>query len=254
MIVAHAIGLLIFVPRPLKWRLAAVFVPIAVLWIPMLLFAMRRSDAISWIPPTTPQLIADSAVAIFGGPLLLGMVLVMLAIGMRRDHPAIWLIVPIVGTLAITYLVQPVLQPKYVIAVLPAAAIILARNRPVAIAVLLAVSLVGVGNWYAFGEKDDWRGAAAWVTSELRPTDGIVFEPSFLRPAFDYYAGDVDPLDRSANIETRDRVWLVQGHIPYDQVSEAVKEELSGFEVVEARDFGPDMVRITLMERSTGPP
>jgi hypothetical protein len=227
----------------------------------MLLFAMRRNDAIAWIPPTTLQLIADSGVALFGGALLLGTVLVMLAIGMRRDQPALWLIVPIVGTLAITYLVQPVLQPKYLIAVLPAAAIILARNRPVAIAVLLALSLVGVGDWYVNGVKDDWRSAVAWVASEARPGDGIIFEPSYLVLPFDYYAHDTDPAllpervgESDDLIHRRDRIWLVQGHIPYDQVSDAVKQELADFHVVEVRDFGPDFVRFTLLERNEPPP
>jgi mannosyltransferase len=268
-VVAQAVGLLIFVPRPMKWRLAVVYVPVVVLWIPMLLFAMRRNDAIAWIPPTTLQLIADSGVALFGGAFLLGTVLVMLAIGMRRDQPALWLIVPIVGTLAITYLVQPVLQPKYLIAVLPAAAIILARNRPLAIAVLLAVSLIGVGNWYVNGVKDDWRSAVAWVESEARPGDGIVFEPTYLRAAFGYYGQVGQPLDLAVpwsasnlaggspdipGIMASDRIWLVQGHADYDVMNDSVRSALSGLEVVEERTYtGPGHIRMTLLERSQTP-
>jgi hypothetical protein len=112
----------------------------------------------------------------------------------RRDVITVWLLAPIVGTLILSLLIQPTLQAKYLIGVLPAAAIMAARARPQLIAVLLIVSLVGVGSWYVDGDKDDWRTGVAWVRAQAQPTDGIIFSPSYARQPFQYYGEIGRPL------------------------------------------------------------
>jgi hypothetical protein len=177
---------------------------------------------------------------------------------------AAWLLVPLLGTLAISFFVQPALQPKYLIALLPAAAIILARNRSVVIAALLVVSLLGVGNWYATGIKADWRSAGAWVQQQVQPGDGIVFEPNYLRIAFGYYARVAEPVDAAlpwsafdlqgarADIPAmlaKQRIWLVQGYAGDAQVPGDVQAALDQFGVVDERFFGGNQVRISLLEK-----
>ena len=259
-IVSQAIWLFVSVPAPARWRLAAVYPATVIGWVPMLLFAAAHRDELAWMGPTDLSLVLRVATDVAGGTVLLGIVLVMLALGLRRDLPAFALLVPIIGTLAITFLFQPVHQSRYVIAILPAAAIILARNRPVAIAVLLAVSLVGVGTWYRHDEKPDWRGAAAWVSADVQPGDGIVFAPGYLRSIFGYYAHVGDPLNPAVpwtesdlssgppdipGILARSRIWLVEGH--GSLMPAGLPEALAAFQAVDVRDYGANGVRVSLL-------
>jgi len=49
------------------------------------------------------------------------------------------------------------------------------------------VSLVFVASWYANGIKDDWRSATATMAQEVRPDDGVVFWPPYIRLPYAYY-------------------------------------------------------------------
>jgi len=137
---------------------------------------------------------ADNLVALGGGLVVATFLLVLVVLGMRRDVITVWLIVPIAGTILISLLVQPTLQGKYLIGVLPAAAIMAARAHPRAIAAFVVVSLVAVGSWYLSGVKDDWRAGVAWVQAQAQPTDGIIFSPSYARQPFEYYGEVGRPL------------------------------------------------------------
>lgn len=260
-VVAHAIHLLLVVRRPLPQALA-VYATVGLCWLPMVRFAMSHSGKIAWIPPTDVDRSVNALLYLGGGSLVAGVLLVMLALGMRRDLPALWLIVPIVGVFVMSVLVQPVLEPKYMLGVLPAAAVIAARNRPAAIGVLVALSLVGVVNWYEHGQKADWRSAAAWVASDVQAGDGVVFAPTYMRMAFGYYARVGDPLHAArswsapdigggptdlAGIHGRQRLWLVEGH--GRELPDDVRTALAVFRVVETRDFGGAAVRVSLLEQ-----
>ena len=50
-VVAHGLAVLFFRPRTEWRRLLPLFVPIIVLWVPMIRFAMRSGDRIAWIQP-----------------------------------------------------------------------------------------------------------------------------------------------------------------------------------------------------------
>ena len=192
---------------------------------------------------------------------------VLLALGARRDVITLWLLVPIVGIIALSLLVQPTLQMHYLLGVIPAAAIVAARNRAALVAVLVAASLVGVWNWYERGVKDDWRAAAAWVTSEMQEGDGIVFDPNYLRRAYGFYASEPDPvwpafdwsspallLDLSdySRFDQANRIWLVEGHVPR-QLND-VSQALADFEERDSRTFaGGQSIRVTLMVRTLVP-
>jgi len=266
-VVAHALAVLLFRPRREWLRLMAMFIPVVVLWIPMISFAMRNGDRIAWIPPLSFDLAFTHMVALGGGLVASSVLLVLLVIGARRDVITLWLLVPIVGIVALSLFVQPTLQKHYLLLVIPAAAIIAARNRPAIIAVLIAVSLVGVWNWYDRGVKDDWRGAAAWVTANVEPGDGIVFDPNYLRQAYGFYAQEPEPvwpvfewsasplrakLDDFTRFDDVDRIWLVES---YDYAGRPdVVAALGDFAPVETRQFaGGQDVRVTLLVRDPEP-
>jgi len=157
---------------------------------------------------------------------------------------------------------------RYLLGAVPAAAIICARNRPVLVGALVAVSLVGVWHWYEDSDaKDDWRAAAAWVAAEVEPTDGIVFAPDYLRSAFGYYARVGEPLwpplewsesdlrhgqPNPAAFAAVGRVWLVEAHAVY--LPPEIEAALGGFQPAETRSYpGPETLRVTLLVRLAEP-
>ena len=264
-VVAHGVHYL-FVARADLKRAALVYGPIAVAWLPMVVFAINHPGKIAWIQPTTVDRAVEAMLTLGGGAVLTGAVLVLLALGMRRDLPAIWLLLPVVGVFAISILVQPVLNAPYMLFVLPAGAVILARNRRIAVAGLLCLSLIGTFNWYDQGTKNDWRSAAAWMTSAVQPGDGVVFAPDYLRLAIGYYARVGDPLYRArpwseadlaggptdlAGIEARSRIWLVEGH--GRELPDDVRAALAAFEVAEVRGYTHNSISVTLLERPATP-
>lgn len=193
-IVAHALGSLVLAVPRIRLRVLLLFVPIVVGWIPMLRFSLIHTGKIEWIPPLTPELALEYLITLGGGGVL-AVALAGLAIrGIRRDVISLWLLVPIIGAIAISVLVQPTMQARYLISVLPAAAIIIARNRAILVTGFVIASLVGVANWYVNGTKEDWRGAVAWVQSQARPGDGIVFVPHYDRLSFEVYGQAGEPL------------------------------------------------------------
>ncbi len=262
-IVAHGLWLP-WTPAAARRLLVATYAVVAVAWLPMVIFAVRHRDRIGWISPLTPSGTADYLVLLGGGLLAAVVLAILLVVGIRRDVVTLWLLVPIVGAILISVLIQPTMQARYLISVLPAAAIIAARARPAAIAVLVAVSLVGVGSWYVDGTKDDWREGVAWVESQAQPTDGIIFSPSYMRQPFEYYGEIGVPLYPSVpwdgiyvssmgNVIAppaeagTDRVWVVEGFGP--QAPAQVMSLVEGYEAVTSARFGELGPWIKLMVR-----
>jgi mannosyltransferase len=247
-----------------RFRMLALYVPIVIAWLPMFRFMLLHGDRIHWIPPLTPALLVEYMIILGGGLVLAAAVAVLIALGMRRDLLAVWLAVPIVAAIAISILVQPMIQSRYLLLLVPPAAIVIARNRPIFLAGFVALCLVGVGNWYLYGAKDDWRGAVAWVSSAQQPGDGVIFSPHFERLAFEYYGEVGEPLYPSVEWSDRympamgldidippdvdnPRIWVVEEH--GNHLPEPVASVVSHYVTVESRTFGPNGPLIRLMQR-----
>ena len=159
----------------------------------------------------------------------------------------------------ISLIFQPLMQARYVLGVLPAAALIVGRARTAMLAVVVALSLIGVLNWYETGYKTDWCTGAAFVSSRVQPGDGIVFASPWIRLPFAYYAQVADPIYPSHPWSTpflsspgqrlpvtgHDRVWLVLGH--GNQAPDWLWQELEPYQLVESLDLG-DNLDIQLLE------
>jgi hypothetical protein len=253
---------LTLVARPLRWRLLALYVPVVVGWLPLVRFALSHRDRIDWIQPTTVDLATTELLALGGGLVVGAVLLLALALGMRRDVIALWLVLPIAGTLAMSLIVQPLFEMRYLLSAVPAAAVIAARNRWWLVAVLVGVSLVGAWNWYGDTDaKDDWRSATAWVATAIQPGDGIVFAPHYLRVPFGYHARIGEPLwapvPWSASdlfttppdaelVRAHRRIWLVEGHVV--DLPPEITAALAGFRPAEQRSYaGPNGLRVTLL-------
>ena len=157
--------------------------------------------------------------------LLLTPVLGELLVSLRRpifsDRTLIWLAIPLCLLLAF--------------------GILHLRPRPLAglgLALLCAVNLLSLHNFYTTFQKEEWREAAADLAQQVRADDLILFNATWVQLPFDYYFGRYDlpvtehgapvdlfdsgvlePIMTAADlprlrslIEGHDRVWLVYSH------------------------------------------
>ncbi len=254
-IVAHGLAAVLFESSARRRNLLLLFVPIAVLWLPMVPFVLANREQISWIAPTTFNSLGNDLQTLAGGALLAGAYVVLIANRMRRDVFTLWLLVPIAGTLLVSVFIQPVLLAKYLIGVFPGAALIAARNKLLPLSIAVILSLAGVASWYTNGPKPDWRGAADWVATAVQPGDGIVLASSYIRLPFAYYGRVADPIyppapwsdpflsSGSPNPTAgHPRIWLVTAHggvAPPELLA-----ELQAWTVIETRDFGGPRVQL----------
>lgn len=265
-LVAHLVALP-FAPR-LRWRRAlGAFAGVAVLVAPLALFvATRDVGQIDWIPEPTAKVVyaALEDVTGGGGPVLFGayalaaaagVVVAARALGERTTRwryvlVTAWAALPVALSLALSLAGKPMFVSKYLIVALPGIVILAAlavaalrRTALVVVAAALLVALSGLGlyDWYARYEKDDWRSASAFVMQRVERGDGIVFYNARERRGFEYYVvarGDEDraplpiyPRQRWGELEAeqpkpakldfrwlvqqvgrRRRVWLVLSH------------------------------------------
>ena len=156
-----------------------------------------------------------------------------------------WLFGPILVGIAISFF-EPLLVARYFIICLPPLVLLAAVGisslssrwvRAGGLVLLLALSGRAIFSYYSFPEKEDWRGATAYVVSHALESDGIFFYIDTGRLGFDYYVRRLHPaaqpwkivfpesLDWEQELTTEDpdhaiallpqccqRVWLVLSH------------------------------------------
>ena len=279
-LVAHATATLLFVPRPWRWRLLALYVPVLVTSIPMIRFlALNRAHA-DWIPPATLTSIGHALVSLSGGVALAIALAIVIAPALRRVLPALrqpalwlpvlWLVLPVGGILLMSLVIQPLWVDRYLIGVLPPLVILVAYAaktfpwRSAIWIVLMALSLLGVNNWYVDGIKDNWRGAAAYIEAQVQPTDGVIIWPDYDRLPLAYYTAVGEPLYPSTpwaqlylpylglKIDPppdahNERIWLVRNGT-FDPSSE-IATLLAQYDTVETHVFGSTQPEIDLLVR-----
>ncbi len=141
----------------------------------------------------------------------------------------LYLLAPIAGILVLSA-GNPKFNPRYLMLASPGLVLLLAGGlalpfrRPLSInrspftvhhffrllsllslAALLAIFSFSIRNWFtdpAF-TKDDWRGAVAYVKSQLQADEAVVLVSGHALPAWRYYAPGIEPL-RLPEIETLD--------------------------------------------------
>jgi mannosyltransferase len=167
-----------------------------------------------------------------------------------RWFVASWGLVPVLGSLAFSILVKPILISRYLLVAVPALALLAAcgirKLRPAWLGGLAFLALVLLSgrallHWYGGRyAKENWRGATWYVLRNALADDGVAFEAPYIRFAFEYYVehrppGSVVPKplfptmawdsgnhDYSGRLDewlrdhplTNRRVWLVVSHEP----------------------------------------
>lgn len=245
-------------PRALR-SLGGAWLAIGVLVAPLVYFVLfKDTGQIDWIAdPTVADLVSALAdVTGEGGVLLL--LLFAAAWGVAawsaRRAPsernallmvAAWLLLPALISFGVSYF-KPIFLPRYLIVSVPAAALLAGRGlsllrdrRLVAagLAVVVALTSVGLYRYYFEYEKENWKDASGVVLEEGTPEDGIVIYAGRLRKTFEYYVGLHDAEDtaprpiypdaewgtyRSGGVgaptgllagERPERLWLVLSHV-----------------------------------------
>lgn len=111
---------------------------------------------------------------------------------------AAWLVVPIGSIVLVSAAYRPLLVARYLVVCLPPVMLLVGAGldrlrRPalvVATALLVAISAVGVAQWYRHGPGQDWRGVTAAVARQARPGDGVLLFAPYVRIPFEWYLQD----------------------------------------------------------------
>lgn len=204
----------------------ATYLLVALLSSPMLAFAILNPgpdwmhglqfDALGW---TLLAFVSGTWITLVSYAALV-LVAIWLAVGRHQNRVTfvvLWLSVPVVTMIAGSAL-HPLLVARYLIVALPALALALAVGATalwrwptrVAVTVILALSIVGLGSWYLGEPKHDWRAATGYVADRALPSDAVIFYPAHVSLPFEYY---LTRLSLSAPVDvapaTASSVWLV---------------------------------------------
>jgi hypothetical protein len=184
-----------------------------------------------------------------------------------------WLLIPIVGALAVSYAIDPMFEPRYLLVALPPFVFLAAHGlsaaRPLALfALVMAVATVASYRSLSLCEPgcatptQDFRDATAFIQARASTRDEILFDPPYLRTAFAYYAkqprrervGET-PLDESDHVGPARRVWLLSdvGDPNRHKYTSFTSRLMLSDRQVSTRDF-PDRLRVSLyVPRSHSP-
>jgi mannosyltransferase len=196
-----------------------------VIALPALDFVVNHDTGQSdWIPELSWPYLKDVVHELSGESrfaLVLGAVglvaLVVAAVRQPRESwryvlVASWLTVPLLLTLAISY-VKPSLVDRFLIVAVPALALASAYAisrlgrwaGTAALVVAVAIALTHVRDWYGSLVEQDWRGAVQYVEREKQPQDQVFVHPHWLAPSVDYYTES--PADTGQL--SAERAWVI---------------------------------------------
>jgi mannosyltransferase len=220
---AHGASLAFLPPRSAPWRrIVPAGIGLGLLLVPLaLLIHATDSSGVNWaagssagkvfskVRAEVPHPVIDIAVLLVVGVIVAGVVVI-------RRHPKTqrlahqlgvhwsvvfalcWLVVPVAAVVLLSLVYKPLLVVRYLVICLPPFVMLvsygLARLRVrraatavAAFAVLVAVSLAGLGALFAHGSPQDWRGAVATVADRAAPGDGVVIFAPYTRIPFEWY-------------------------------------------------------------------
>ena len=264
-IAAHALSLLLLRPLPRRLLVSAGALG-AVLLAPLFEYLVNRNgDPLYWVEePTRAQIMGTARVVAGGGAtqlvayalvVLVGLVVIATELRPRpatpTDPPAdlvaesrqrwglvlpvLMLVVPPAGTLAVSFLAKPLTEGRFLIVMLPGLVLVSAVGlaalpRPAAIGGLLAlvaVSALGLHDWYERPPFQEWREAVGTVAASAAADDLVVTAPGRAVHVVRHYA-DVQGLDAEIGYpDPAELAALADGHtVPPGTVYELVRDDL----------------------------
>jgi mannosyltransferase len=220
-LVVQFLAAMIVPDRPgLRARFAWAQAAVAAELVPLAIFASQRYGALAWVQRPTMGTVVKFGKELtgYGGTAVTVLYLLLcLAFFLRnrwlpndeqrtlrwqRDFVVLWLTVPILGTLTISWFAQPIFYGRFLFLLVAPLALAAAGGIQVlpvrwvqlgTVVTLFALALGGLRNWYKWIRKEDWRGAAAYVLYHAVPGDSIAFRPSGARWPSEYYLARLRP-------------------------------------------------------------
>ena len=261
LVLASNVLVLAFARRDGAFRRWAMSAAISfVIALPALDFALRHDQGqVSWIPEVTYDYVQDVVRAVAGSSSLFlavafaGLALFVFVVvrggpdAWRAALVASWLVVPLIGALAISY-IKPMLVDRYLIIAAPALALAAAYAisklgrlaGTAALVVLVVVGVFHVRDWYRSPIPEDWRGAVGHALETGHPGEQILVYPSFMGDPAVYYARSAIDLSESL---TDDRAQVIAIGADRSKVEEWLST--SGYQVLDRVSFsGIDVWRV----------
>ncbi len=230
---AHGLLALYRVARgaaPLRALLLA-FTLVGAFAAPLGLAALQRgAGQISWIYPPTPARIWAGFVLLVGGSTPLALIegalfgwFVLRAWRTSEAPPRAlaqqlllaWCVVPVAVSYGFSWLVSPIVHPKYLLVVVPALLLCVAAaldslpRRAVRGALLSLLLLLSVGRlyfWYTQYQKERWRELVALLATRGRTDDALVLDVMLAEP-LDYYVARTGVAARMPRLLRPARAW-----------------------------------------------
>lgn len=225
---AHLASLIVLRPRDVPWRrLLVSFSVMGLLLVPLSIFVFTRDNGgLGWVPKSRPIAVYGLFDSLAGGGKLLVLTyfvpcFIAFVHALRtwsRSKLSFetwryafflsWLFGPILVGVAIS-LSKPLLVARYFIICLPPLVLLAAVGissisprwiRTGGLVLLMTLSGRAVYSYYSYPEKEDWRGATAYVVSHTLQKDGIFFYMDVGRLGFDYYVRRLSPADQTWKI------------------------------------------------------
>ncbi len=181
----------------------------------------------------------------------------------------LWLFVPFIISVIISYTIQPIYHNRYFIASFPTLILLFSkgisnfRKAPIILFVLFIVVVLQVPlieGYYKDIQKDQWREATNYIENNTKDNDIILLYPKFTKIPFDYYyqkdinyIGINNSLEINSSINNGNRIWLITSHLYYKERKEElelIEKELSNT-YIKKKTIEFIGIKINLYENST---
>lgn len=148
----------------------------------------------------------------------------------------LWLFIPFVASIMISYAIVPLYHKRYLIASIPALILLFSKcisnikKIPIILSILIIIIMLQIplmNNYYREIEKDQWRDVVNYIEHAKKDNDKILLYPNFSIVSFGYYYkndSDYIGIDGSSNISdivsNGNRVWLITSQMQYKERKE----------------------------------
>ncbi len=168
---------------------------------------------------------------------------------------SMWIGIPIILVLLISFMFQPIYLPKYLILVSPAFYLLVSKGlvnknlklRYILLLILLIDSAVIAYSYYTNPNKEQWREAVFYVQEHETAGDLIIVNAPWLKLSFEqYYTGSnviiglqtTDQLSESLLTNEHDELWLILSHDNVADPDGQVKKRLDdSYQLNEESEF-----------------
>jgi 4-amino-4-deoxy-L-arabinose transferase-like glycosyltransferase len=210
-ILAHFVSWLLLPPEYRKWRQLGNMATVAILGSPLLLFVLFHTGAhLDWVERLRAKEIYQLLTSLSGNGVRF--IIFVFATGfavrefLRREHPddcirawsfifvASWLVLPILVTVAVSQW-KPIFVPRFLIICLVPALLLYVEGLTLispkklqdgVVLVVICGSLIALRSYYRNPDPTDWRAAIAFLATDARSGDVLVFANPYCVFPFDY--------------------------------------------------------------------